>query len=199
MDGRLLAQILWLAAPVTLTCILHMIVVKRGLLAGLDAPIDGGRTLGGRPILGKNKTWRGVVVVVSGAAILGALQGALLGAWADARGLPCVDYGAARGTGAAFGYALVNAALGAAYVLGELPNSFLKRRLDIAPGARPPGATRTFFFLLDQSDSALLGMAVCAGAFSLPWRHYLPAVAALALLHATVTVLLHASRVKQAI
>jgi hypothetical protein len=196
-------QVLWLAAPATLTCIAHMGVVKMGLLPRLDVPLDGGRSLLGAPIFGRNKTWRGVVVVVLGTTILGAVQGGLLGAWAETHGLPCVDYALAppwaerSAPSLAWGYALVNSALGAAYVLGELPNSFLKRRLQIAPGARPTGPWRTLFFALDQGDSAFAGMAVCAFAFSLRWRDVVPAVLALALLHATVTILLHAARVKR--
>lgn len=197
---------LWLAAPATVACVLHMVVVRRGIVAGLAVPLDGGRTFRGRPVLGANKTWRGVVVVVAGTAILGALQGGLLGAWADRLGLGLVDYRTAS-LGAvapgplalASGYALVNAALGAAYVVGELPNSFLKRQLDVAPGARPAGRWRALFFVLDQCDSASAAMAVCALAFALPWRDVAPATLTLAGLHAGVTTLLHAARLKRAI
>jgi len=38
--------------------------------------------------------------------------------------------------------ALVGFALGFAYVLFELPNSFIKRRLDIAPGKQANNALR---------------------------------------------------------
>ncbi|HSN15216.1 MAG TPA: CDP-archaeol synthase, partial [Anaeromyxobacteraceae bacterium] len=149
--ASLVAGSLWLAAPATVACVLHMVVVKRGIAAALAVPLDGGRTFRGRPLLGGNKTWRGVVVVVAGTALLGALQGWLLGAWAARLGLGIVDYGAAFGAlGPAplplgWGYALVNAALGAAYVAGELPNSFLKRQLDVAPGGRPVGRWRALF------------------------------------------------------
>jgi hypothetical protein len=206
LRANLVLQVLWLAAPATLTCIAHMGVVKMRLLPRLDVPLDGGRWLRGAPIFGRNKTWRGVVVVVLGTTMLGAVQGGLLGAWADAHGLPCVDYGLAPpwaerspALSVAWGYGLVNSALGAAYVLGELPNSFLKRRLQIAPGARPAGPWRALFFALDQGDSAFAGMAVCAFAFSLRWGDVVPAVLALALLHAAVTILLHAVRVKRAV
>jgi hypothetical protein len=206
MDGRLVAQVLWLVAPVTLTCVAHMFVVKKELFRRLDAPLDGGRSWMGKPIFGRNKTWRGVLVVVLGAAAAGGVQGALFGAWAGGQGLACVDYGCAarwveaRGPlGLACGYALVNATLGAAYVLGELPNSFLKRRLSIDPGARPRGSSRVLFFLLDQSDSVVAGLAVCALAFSFPWRDYVPAAVVLALLHAAITASLHLARVKRAV
>jgi hypothetical protein len=42
-------------------------------------------------------------------------------------------------------------------------------------------------------------MAVCALAFALPWRDVAPATLTLAGLHAGVTTLLHAARLKRAI
>jgi CDP-diglyceride synthetase len=44
--------------------------------------------------------------------------------------------------------------LGLAYALAELPNSFVKRRLGIEPGKRPPRHA-AWFALLDQADSAI--------------------------------------------
>jgi hypothetical protein len=49
------------------------------------------------------------------------------------------------------------ALLGAGYIIGELPNSFIKRQLDIAPGAMGKGVTGRFFWVMDQLDS-LAGM-----------------------------------------
>ena len=43
---------------------------------------------------------------------------------------------------------------------GELPNSFLKRRLDIAPGSRRRSAGGVALALLDQGD-LVLGIWVC--------------------------------------
>jgi hypothetical protein len=44
--------------------------------------------------------------------------------------------------------------LGLGYLLAELPNSYLKRRLGI-PAGRPSPRYRAAFALLDQADSAL--------------------------------------------
>ncbi len=43
--------------------------------------------------------------------------------------------------------------LGLGYALSELPNSFLKRRLDIEPGKTISGFKKIFFIFLDQADS----------------------------------------------
>ena len=46
--------------------------------------------------------------------------------------------------------------VGAAYSLGELPNSFLKRRLNIPEGGKTRGKfTKPFFAVLDNLDSVL--------------------------------------------
>ena len=45
--------------------------------------------------------------------------------------------------------------LGLGMTLGELPNSFLKRQLDVAPGKKRGGLLGIAFFLLDQVDLAI--------------------------------------------
>jgi hypothetical protein len=50
---------------------------------------------------------------------------------------------------------LVGALMGLGMAVGELPNSFLKRQLDVAPGKRKNGLLGFAFFLLDQVDLAI--------------------------------------------
>ena len=107
-------------------------------------PLDGGRTFRGRRLLGDNKTARGFVVMIpaTGAAFLTlALAGFHTpGAW-PLTPAQYLGLGLLAGTGC---------------MLGELPNSFIKRQLRIPPGA--PGAgtvTRPLFFVVDRLDSTL--------------------------------------------
>jgi CDP-2,3-bis-(O-geranylgeranyl)-sn-glycerol synthase len=122
-------------------------------------PLDGGRTWRGRRVLGGNKTLRGFVVMVpatAGAfAILAAIAGdpARAGVWP----LPADGYGA------------LGAWAGLGFMLGELPNSFVKRQLDIAPGdaaAHRTGALGQFAF--DRVDSAIGALAALALFVPLP-------------------------------
>ena len=46
----------------------------------------------------------------------------------------------------------VVAQLSDAFAHDELPNSFVKRQLDVAPGATAKGARRVVFYLWDQLD-----------------------------------------------
>jgi hypothetical protein len=203
--GELVAQVYWLAASVALTGILHMVAVKKDLWPGLKIPLDGGRTLGGRPIFGANKTWRGVLFMVLVAGVIGALQGLVGGAWAERSGYACIDFGAVgalvgapRGTAALVaGYALVNLVLGLGYILGELPNSFIKRRIDIAPGKGGAGWVGKLFFVVDQLDSALAALFLGALFFPLGWRIVVVGALCFALLHFAVTGLLFLARIKR--
>jgi CDP-2,3-bis-(O-geranylgeranyl)-sn-glycerol synthase len=113
-------------------------------------PIDFGHSWRGRRIFGQNKRLRGLIVMPlasAGAfALLGALGDRLLPGWLAA-GL----WDLAPGQ-----YAALGLAAGLAFMLAELPNSFLKRQLDIAPGALPStGVSRAICLLLDRLDSVL--------------------------------------------
>jgi len=131
-------------APLPGAWLAHAPVLRFDLLPTLDRPIDGGATLRGRRLLGDNKTWRGALVM-----FLGVLSAALLlslwPAYWDALPDGIRDAGPA-----AFG-----ALVGIGTVAGELPNSFLKRRLGIAPGATRRSQAGVLLALLDQGDVVL--------------------------------------------
>jgi hypothetical protein len=58
------------------------------------------------------------------------------------------------------GFAALGAWAGLGFMLGELPNSFVKRQLDIAPGRAPRGSlAMVVCFVADRVDS-ILGMLV---------------------------------------
>lgn len=159
---------LWLAAPVIAGGLAHIVVMRRGGFAALAAiPIDGGLTIRGRRLFGDNKTARGVVLLIVFSALAAEAQAWLVAhtAWARSwsiagtAGLPAWAWGALLAGG---------------YLAGELPNSFLKRQLDIAPGAGGRGALGPVFWVIDQVDS--LAGALAAVAFV--WRPPLALVAA---------------------
>jgi hypothetical protein len=186
--GLLLLQALWLALPVVVAGVVHMLAVKRDWLPALRIPLDGGRSWRGARLFGDNKTWRGVVIMVAGCSLLGALQG-LAGSWAWGAGLLPGDHSAwGLGTGLlaqVTGHALVFALIGVGYVVGELPNSFLKRRLAIRPGSTEKGLAGRFFFLLDQADSVLAALLLAKLCFGWSWPFCLAGIVALTALHLT--------------
>lgn len=139
------AQTAWFAAPFS---------------RAFALPLDGGATCRGRRVLGDHKTARGLVVMVPAAAsafvLLAVLAGDAARAWLWP--LPVSAYGP------------LGAWAGLGFMLGELPNSFLKRQLDIAPGAaaRAPLAA-ALHFLLDRLDSGLGMLAALAVVVEVPW------------------------------
>jgi hypothetical protein len=178
----LIGQVFWLALPVAVTGILHMVVVKLDLFPRLRVPLDGGRRWRGTELFGPNKTWRGVVVMIVGSALIGAIQGALGGAWAALESVELVDHLALAGSYVA-GYTLVNAVLGLGYALGELPNSFLKRRLAIDPGKTSRSALGRLFMLVDQADSVLAALLLGAAVFGFSWKVVIVGTLCLTFLH----------------
>jgi CDP-2,3-bis-(O-geranylgeranyl)-sn-glycerol synthase len=121
-----------------------------------DVPLDGGLMLGGERLLGANKTLRGFVVMVPAAAAAFA-------------GLAYLTRGpAAAGLWplSTPGYAGLGAAAGFGFMAGELPNSFVKRRLGIGPGALARGRwSGVLQFLIDRVDSGV-GMLLAVSALS---------------------------------
>lgn len=115
----LLLQLLWLALPVIIAGFMHLVVLKLDLLPSLrQRPIDGGATFLGQRVFGDNKTWRGALVMIAGTA--GA---AVLLAWINQHFLQwTVPASVAQHHPLLWG-----ALLGSGYILGELPNSFVKR------------------------------------------------------------------------
>jgi hypothetical protein len=114
-------------------------------MPGLARPLDFGVRFRGEPLLGKNKTFRGPVVMAAASA---------LSAWALASVSqpsqlpPGFDF--LSRPGPAFRFGLL---AGLGYALAELPNSFVKRRLRIQPGDRPAGLGGVTAYAVDQADS----------------------------------------------
>jgi hypothetical protein len=116
-DGRSARYAAWVLLPVLGAPLAHAPVLRWDLLPGLRRPIS-------RRLFGQNKTWRGALVMtVSTVAASVALR--RLPAY-RARLPPDVDYADAT---------LVGGLLGISVWAGELPNSLLKRRVGIPPGA----------------------------------------------------------------
>jgi len=199
--GQLALSALWVALPVTIAAVSHMFVVKKDLFSWARRPLDGGRCLGGERWLGDNKTWRGVLWMSLAAMGAGAGQGLLAGDWAAASGLlpgRPADWGVGAGRrAAALAHGESMLLLGLGYVLGELPNSFLKRRLAIAPGRTAQSVLGLIFFLVDQADSVVCGIGLAALLYGWGWRFFLVALATLTLLHLGFNVLLYGLRVRR--
>lgn len=146
-----IAQTLWLSHPAS---------------RAFAIPIDGGHRLRGRRLLGDNKTLRGFMVVVPVAGLSFAVLGIVA-----ARSQNLVDAGLWDLSGLQF--AALGLLAGIGYMAGELPNSFAKRQLDIAPGGRAPTkGLSVVFHLADRLDSilgSLIAMSLIVNVPGLTW------------------------------
>jgi CDP-diglyceride synthetase len=140
---------LLLFLPVLGAPILHAPVLALDLFQPLKRPLDGGATWRGRRLFGDNKTWRGAIVMTLG-PLLATLALWQWGWWHDT--IPAAARDARP--------ALVGLLIGLGIVLGELPNSLLKRQLDVAPGTQAAGSAGALLTTLDQGD-LVIGIWLC--------------------------------------
>lgn len=143
--GRTVLRATWLVLPVVVGGLGHVAILKTNLLGFLAVPIDGGALWHGRSVLGANKTWRGIAVMTGLTALASGTQAALV---RRKRWTSALDLLQSTRVNAW----LAGALCGLTYCLAELPNSFVKRRLGIAPGTRATGASR-LQYMVDQADS----------------------------------------------
>ena len=113
-------------------------VLIRGRFEALAVPIDGGRSLWGKRILGDHKTWRGLLGgIVAGALVL-ELQRLVYEAGL-AQSLALIDYSAHP--------LLPGLLMGLGAGTGDAVKSFFKRRINIEPGKSWPVFDQLDFFL----------------------------------------------------
>lgn len=155
--------------PVIMGGVGNMLFTKTPLYQKHRAPMDGGKVWkDGKRIFGDNKTWIGFASMVGITAASQMVWGKLCArkGWNALHSLYRV-----RGNTAAVNlkYGVLS---GLAYAVCELPNSFVKRRVDIRPGKTEQGATGKLFFVVDQIDS-LLGVFLVLKAMSgISWTRY---------------------------
>lgn len=115
--------ILFLSIPAFLGNSAPVFVAKLPYLRNWDTPIDGGKTFRNKPILGKNKTWRGFFA----AGFFGLLGGGFM-LWMD---LQITQYELFPASTTYLTYGML---CGFAAISGDVIESFAKRQLNIASG-----------------------------------------------------------------
>ena len=133
---ELLLTALYLHIPIVIGGVLHMVLVSRQYCPNLAIAIYS-------PWFGANKTWRGMIAV----PLLTAFGALCL--W------PISTYFNFNILGQSlFDLLSVGLIAGLGYVLAELPNSFIKRRLGIGAG-QVPTRGKYIVILADQLDSGI--------------------------------------------
>ncbi len=191
---RVILQMYVTLFPAIIAGVINSIWCKTGLMKFAKAPMDFGKNFfDGKRIFGENKTWKGFFGYVFFNMIITPL-------W----GLAC---SAGRFEDLNFFYInnpntfpfniLIGLLIGLGYALFELPNSFLKRRLDITPGKTITGFKKVFFIFLDQADS-IFGCALVVWIFyDLGIVLYLLYVLVGAFTHIILNVLLYLAKLRK--
>lgn len=144
--------------------VLHVLWLRHPASLPLNIPLDAGRRFRGRRLLGDNKTLRGLVVIVPATGLsflIIALLRPILPTWFS-EGIWQLSPGY---------YAIIGILAGAGFMLGELPNSFIKRQCDISPGGTPRRfILRALTSVTDRIDSVLGVLLMISILVPVPWH-----------------------------
>ena len=181
-------------APTILAGVFNMVWIKLPVLESLRKPIDCGKSLkDGKRIFGDNKTWKGIV----GYILLNMVFAVIWGFVCRTGILASLNFFYLEHDNTVLYNVLIGVLLGMGYSLFELPNSFLKRRLDITPGKTIKGFWKVFFIFLDQADS-IFGVALVVWMFhDIGILLYLGFVAVGALTHIIFNMLLYFAHLRK--
>jgi hypothetical protein len=143
--------------------VLHAPVLRYDLLKRLKRPISD-------RLFGSNKTWRGALVMFTGVFVATGVFWPLMPDELDS-------------------WPLAGALIGAGTVLGELPNSFLKRRLGIGPGERRVTPGGVALVVYDQADFVPAIAIALLPVWTMPLDTLLLGFVAVAAVHLVVNVI----------
>lgn len=142
------------------------VIVKR--VNFLNYPADFGKTINGKPIFGKNKTFRGFVFGILFAIAISYLQS--IGYKSELLGkISFIDYSS---------WLIFGFLMGLGALLGDLAKSFFKRRAGISPGDR--------FIPFDQTDFVIGALIFVIPVFGFSLKVFLTSLALSFMLHIVV-------------
>ena len=174
--------------------ITNMIFTKTPFYQKHKKPIDNGKTFkDGKRIFGDNKTWIGFLSMI----ILCLLSQIFVGFLCAIFQINHYNdlYTVFENT--VLNNAWLGCLFGFIYMLFELPNSFIKRRIDIQPGKTKKSGLGCIFFIIDQIDSligiGLVMIIICK--ITIPTT--IGYIIFGALLHITTNVILYALKIRK--
>lgn len=143
-------QCIYLMLPAYISNMAPVFVKK--IFNFMAVPLDFDKTINGKPILGKNKTFRGVFFATF-SGIAAALLQHYLYRYEFFRQLSFFDYS---------NWLLFGFLMGFGAIIGDSVKSFFKRRIGIGPGQR--------FMPFDQIDFVLVGLIFVMPVFDLTFK-----------------------------
>lgn len=152
---RQMVEVFIFILPVILAGLTFIVFIKKEGLVFLRYPIDFNLKYRGRIIFGKNKTWQGPVLMS-----LFTVFYAWIIIFVSKNAPFDVFWNVSNSSGV-----IKLLILGCAYSAAELPNSFIKRLLNIGPGEISSNRLqRIIFYVADKADS-VLGVVIASWLF----------------------------------
>lgn len=181
---------LFLIAAFMLAGLAHSVWLASEVSGYFSYPMDGGIRLRGRRLFGDNKRVRGFVVMLPAAGASFWALAQLLDAVSPA--LRASLWPLSNGE-----LALLGTWAGLGFMLGELPNSFVKRQLDIAPGMPASGRLAgSVSFVADRVDSIIGMLLAISVASHTPWETWVYVLTIGPAIHLCFSILLYRLGVK---
>jgi CDP-diglyceride synthetase len=173
--------------PLILSGIVNMLFVKTPIYKKYKIPIDCNKNwIDGKRIFGDNKTFIGFISMIVFCIIFQILWGYVgeLCQLNSQNDWYLVYSNSIR-------YNVVSGFLvGLFYMLFELPNSFIKRRINIIPGKTDKGIKGVVFFVIDQIDSLIGVFLVLKLLSGIAWSKYFLYLLVGGLTHITINLML---------
>lgn len=167
---ELIFKIIWFLLPAGAANIAPVLVQKINFL---NYPIDGGKLFLGEPVLGKNKTWRGLFFGILAAIIIVNLQ----------------DYTNFFDLNSFYNNFILGFLFGFGSLFGDIVKSFFKRRFKISSG--------TMWVPFDQVDWVLGALVFSSFIFSLGWKFWLVSILIGGVLHPIINMLGYLLKIKK--
>jgi len=173
-------QLLLNASPVIFAAIFHMVVVKKGWFKFLTYPLDHFKTYHKKRIFGVNKTYRGLVVMLIASLFFSYLYFLLIQQyqWLQQYNLLYISN---------FSFVFYGFLFGIGYIVGELPNSFYKRQIDVKAGK----SNSILMIIMDQLDSVFVIMMLLVAFSNFSWKHFLFGIFFYGFIHIIINYILY--------
>ena len=172
-----------------------MIWCKMPVFNFMKKPIDGGICLWDRRrLFGDNKTWKGFVGMIIGGSVLTIIWGLICG---TNEFLTTNNFIYAQRENNIIYNAIMGVMFGFSYALFELPNSFIKRRMNIKPGKTIGGLKKVLFIFMDQADSIFGCVLVVCLVYKMSVQFYFLYVLVGAVTHIILNMLLYLVKLRK--
>lgn len=183
--------------PLILSNVVHMVLVKLNVLKWMNIPIW-------ESAFGRNKSWRGVFIIVVLTGLFSLLISGIIPSKysneLDFKELQNWNFLSYKNLSFQTNCAVLGMWLGCMYLLFELPNSWIKRRLGIEAGALAESSLlRWTFMLVDKSDSAVGVVLFYGWTFQLTLEMQLKIFIISVIIHISLAWLLYKFRIKSSL